>query len=65
MLKAMRDYPTATSITRLRPYVGQRTEMVSGAVARILRAKLATEGKRGQPYTLTEAGVASLNGTSQ
>jgi uncharacterized protein YjhX (UPF0386 family) len=59
----MRDYPAATSIARLRPYVGQRTEQVNEAVARILRGKLALEGKRGQPYTLTDAGLARLNGT--
>jgi hypothetical protein len=63
VLRAMRDYPAATSIARLRPYVAQRTEMVSDAVARILREKLAIEGKRGQPYTLTEAGLVRLNGT--
>ena len=60
VLQAMRDYPTATSITRLRPYVGLRTDAVSASVARILREKLATEGKRGQPYTLTEAGQMAL-----
>jgi hypothetical protein len=62
VLGAMRRYPSATSIARLRPYVGQRTELVSAAVGRILRANLAVEGKRGEPYTLTEAGVACLNG---
>lgn len=61
VLKAMRDYPAATSITRLRPYVGLRNEVVSAAVARLLRAGLAVDGKRGQPYTVTEAGLAGLN----
>ena len=62
VLRAMRDYPAATSVARLRPYVGQRTEIVSESVARILRANLALAGKRGQPYTLTDAGLARLNG---
>jgi hypothetical protein len=65
VLRAMQDYPAATNITRLRPYVGQRTELVTAAVARILRAKLALDGKRGQPYTLTAAGLARLNGTDK
>jgi hypothetical protein len=65
VLRAMRDYPAATSIARLRPYVGQRTGLVSDAVARILRASLALEGKRGQPYTLTDAGRARLNETTK
>ena len=62
VLRAMQDYPAATSITRLRPYVGLRTGIVSDSVARILRANWATEGKRGQPYTITEAGHAQLDG---
>lgn len=62
VLRAMRDCPAATSIARLRSYVGGRMEVVSAAVARILCAKLAIEGKRSQPYTLTEAGLALLNG---
>ena len=61
VLKAMQDYPAATSITRLRAYVGLRTGVVSDAVARILRGGWAVEGKRGQPYTVTEAGLAQLN----
>lgn len=58
VLRAMRDHPEATSIKRLRPYVGLGWDAVSDAVARLLRAKLALEGKRSQPYTLTEAGLA-------
>jgi hypothetical protein len=60
VLQAMQTYPAATSISRLRPYVGLRTEDVSAAVARILRAGWATEGTRGQPFTLTTAGAAWL-----
>jgi RecA-family ATPase len=63
VLRAMRDYPAATSVKRLRPYVSGRLEAVSDAVARLLRAQLAFEGKRGSPYTLTEAGLAILDGT--
>jgi hypothetical protein len=63
VLRAMRDYPAATSIARLRPYVGQRTGHVSDAVARLLRQHLALAGKRGEPFTLTDAGRAALNGT--
>lgn len=63
VLRAMRDYPAATSIARLRPYVGLRTDAVSESVARILRAKLAREGKRGQPYKLTKAGHTRLKAT--
>jgi RecA-family ATPase len=61
VLRAMRDYPTATSIARLRPYVGFGSKAVTDAVARILRANLVVEGRRGQPFTLTEAGLARLN----
>ena len=62
VLGAMRDYPEATSISRLRVRVGLRTEAVSAAVGRILRAGWAVEGKRGEPYRLTEAGRAVLEG---
>jgi hypothetical protein len=62
VLKAMRDYRDATSISLLRPYVGLRTDVVTASVGRILRAHLATAGKRGQPYTLTPAGSERLNG---
>lgn len=65
VLQAMRDYPTATSISRLRPYIGLQTAAVSDAVARILRAGWATEGRRGQPYTVTDVGIATLNGSGQ
>lgn len=61
VLQAMRDYPAATSIAKLRPYVNLRTDVVGDAVARILRAGLAVEGRRGQPYTLTDNGLALLN----
>lgn len=62
VLRAMRDVPAATSISRLRPYVGLRTDAVNASVVRILHAHLAVEGKRGHPYTLTEAGLVLLNG---
>jgi hypothetical protein len=65
VLQAMQAYPDATSISRLRPYVGLRTEDVSAAVARILRAGWATEGKRGQPYTVTAAGEARIRREEQ
>lgn len=64
VLKALHDYPAATSISRLRPYVGLRTEIVSASIARILRAGWAIEGRRGQPYTITTGGAARLNGHS-
>jgi hypothetical protein len=62
VLKAMRDFPQATSIARLRRYVGLGTTTVSDAVARILCAGWATEGLRGQPFTITAAGHEQLNG---
>ena len=62
VLRAMRDYPAVTSIARLRRYVGQGTGTVSDAVARILRAGLALEGKRSHPYILTDAGLAQIKG---
>ncbi len=58
----MRDYPV-TSISRVRAYVSGRTEVVSAAVSRILLQKFAVEGKRGQPFMLTETGHTRLNGT--
>jgi hypothetical protein len=57
VLRAMHAYPGATSISRLRSYVGLRTEAVSDGVARILRAGSAAEGKRGQPFIVTPAGL--------
>jgi hypothetical protein len=59
----MRDYPAATSIQTLRPYVGQGYGPLSEAVARLLREHLALAGKRGAPFLLTDAGRAALNGT--
>jgi GNAT superfamily N-acetyltransferase len=63
VLRAMRDYPAATSIQTLRPYVGQGYGPLSEAVARLLREHLALAGKRGAPFLLTDAGRAALNGT--
>ena len=62
VLKAMRDHAAATSVRRLRPYLGLRLGVVSDAVDRILCAGLATEGKRGQAYQITMAGHEQLNG---
>jgi hypothetical protein len=62
VLKAMRDYPAATSISKLRPYVGLGSRQVQDAVARLLRGELAVEGKRGHPFVLTPAGLAQLTG---
>ncbi|MCC7181168.1 MAG: AAA family ATPase [Acidobacteria bacterium] len=64
VLQAMRDYPAATSITRLRPYVGLRTGIVTDAVARLLRAGHVAEGRRGEPYTVTPSGLALLAGST-
>jgi hypothetical protein len=61
VLRAMATQSTATSVQRLRPYVGLRMELVNEAVGRILRAGWATEGKRGRPFTITEAGLGYLN----
>jgi hypothetical protein len=61
VLRAMTN-PTATSVSRLRACVGLRTGIVSDAVARILSARLATEGRRGEPFAVTEAGLTRLNG---
>jgi hypothetical protein len=60
VLRAMRDYPSATSISKIRPYVNRRTEDVSEAVSYILRAGWAVEGERGKPYTLTPDGLHQL-----
>lgn len=63
VLRAIRDYPAATNIHRLRPYVGQGYGPLSDAVARLLRQHLAIAGKRGEPFIVTEAGLAALNGS--
>ena len=65
VLKAMRDYPAATSQARLRAYLGIRNETVSEAVARILQTGWAVEGKRGDGYTLTDTGRSRLNGEAK
>jgi AAA domain len=61
VLRAIRDYPDATNSRRLRTYLNLRYDAVQDAVSRILRAQWATEGKRGQPYVLTEAGRCQIN----
>jgi hypothetical protein len=60
VMPAIRDYPAATSISRLRPYTGLQTAAVGAAVSRLIRAGLALEGKRGLPFTVTPAGIATL-----
>jgi uncharacterized protein YjhX (UPF0386 family) len=60
VLRAMREHPDATSIGRLRPYVGLRMDAVSASVFRILRAGWAEEGRRGMPYRLTQTGLQQL-----
>jgi len=56
VLRVIRDFPTATSLDRIRPYVKVSKTEVSGAVGRLLNASLITAGKRGEPYKLTEDG---------
>lgn len=60
VLRAMRDYPGATSQGNLRAHLGIKQNDVVDSVGRILRAGLAVEGKRGEPYKVTEAGLAHL-----
>ena len=64
VLMAIRDYPEATSISRLRARVALGMDAVSEAVARLLRTRRIVEGRRGQPYTLTAIGLDHLNGGS-
>ena len=61
VLRAMRDYSAATSISKLRSYVGLGMSTVSDTVARLLRAGWVLEGPRGKPYTVTETGRARLD----
>lgn len=65
VLRAMRDVPAATSVGRLRPYVNLRTNDVAAAVSRLVAGRLAEPGRRGQPFIVTEAGLALLNGESR
>lgn len=51
-------------IAVLQPYVGLRTGIVTDAVARLLRAGHVTEGRRGEPYTVTPSGLALLAGST-
>lgn len=56
VLRVVRDFPAATSLDRIRPYVKVSKAEVSAAVTRLLNAGLITPGKRGEPYTLTDWG---------
>ena len=60
VLQTMRDYPAATSQQKLRGYAGLNLGVVADSVSRILRAGWAVEGKRGQPYAITDAGKQAL-----
>ena len=64
VLRAMRDYPAATSIANLRTYLGLRSGVVNESVARILQSEWALQGRRGETYQLTETGRTQLNGVS-
>jgi hypothetical protein len=60
VLATMNKYPAATSQSKLRVYAELNQNDVATAVGRILRAGWAVEGKRGQPYTLTDLGNKQL-----
>lgn len=60
VLRIMSEHPAATNQKKLRDYAGLKQDVVNDAVGRILRAGLAVEGKRGQPFVLTDAGVKAL-----
>jgi hypothetical protein len=60
VLRAMCTYPDATSVAKLRAYLGVRMGDANGAVAYILQSGFAKPGTRGKPYHLTEAGCAFL-----
>jgi AAA domain len=62
VLRAMQDHPAATSIRHVRAFVGGNHDTVASAVARVVCAGWAVEGKRGKPYVVTEAGVLVLKG---
>lgn len=59
-LKVLAAMPNATSLKTLRELVGMKQADVSDAAARILVAGWASSGKRGEPYTITEAGRNEL-----
>ncbi len=60
VLHAMQEYPAITSQASLRSHLAVRQNLVSDSVGRILRARWATEGGRGQSYALTELGRRQL-----
>jgi uncharacterized protein YjhX (UPF0386 family) len=60
VLRVMNDSPNATSQQRIRLYAGLKLDVVTASVGRILQKKWAIEGKRGEPFTITEAGREAL-----
>ena len=60
VLAVMKKYPAATSQSKLRVYAELNQNDVAAAVGRILRAGWAVEGKRSQPYALTDLGHKQL-----
>jgi hypothetical protein len=62
VLGAVRDYPEATNIEKLRELLGLKKDRVSSAVRTILARRWAYSGRRGEPYTLTPEGRAALSG---
>jgi hypothetical protein len=52
----MAEHPEATNRERVRSLVRGNKLAVSDAITGVLRAKWATEGRRGEPYTVTEEG---------
>lgn len=60
VLRTMQDYPAATNQQKLRTYAGLNLGAVTDSVGRILRAGWAVQGKRGKPFTVTDAGIQTL-----
>lgn len=60
VLRTMKEFPAATSQQKLRVYAQLNLNDVTGAVGRILRAGWAVQGKRGEPFTVTDAGIQTL-----
>lgn len=63
VLTAMRDYPAATNQKSIRSYLKLGLDAVGDSIRRILRAGWVVEGKRGEPYQITPAGLEVLAGT--
>lgn len=62
VLQVMADHPEATNRERVRSLVRGNKLAVGDAITRVLRSKWATEGKRGEPYTVTPDGREALQG---